>query len=392
MAKKVAPVPAQGMNQINNVAQYLTGDDKVTGLEGYLILESADEVRGWASQIDNLTQDPSMEQSQGETKAAVQVLIPSSASKNQFLTSLIIINHSGVGGQVQIRPRDINGNLLKDIPAQTLKGNGYISYEDFYQSVGLSNVYGPIEVEAEGGIEITATARIYTRQGTSGYFQGVDVNQKAREVVLPYSLDSVDFRTDLGVTNPGDSVATVTVRLIGKDGKTLNSTQTTVPAHGMTQINRINQALGNLNREGYLRLQSDQPIFGWTAQIDNLSEDLSLVVGKAAGTEARLLIPSTSTTGKFKSSLAVINLSTAATLVRLTARDNGGKTSQLSDSITIPGNGFISSSDILSSLGLTETYGPLEIESLDGQPLQAVSRVYSPRRTGGYFEGVRVEP
>ena len=39
-------------------------------------------------------------------------------------------------------------------------------------------------------------------------------------------------------------------------------------------------------------------------------------------------------------------------------------------------------------LGMTGEYGPLEIVSLSGKPILAVSRVYSLQRTGGYFEGV----
>ncbi len=59
--------------------------------------------------------------------------------------------------------------------------------------------------------------------------------------------------------------------------------------------------------------------------------------------------------------------------------------------VTIAGLGLVSYSDILTSLGLQDSYGPLEILSLDKQPLLAVSRVYSNQRTAGYFEGLAAE-
>jgi hypothetical protein len=305
----------------------------------------------------------------------------------------VVINHSNQAGQVRIRPRSIGGTLQADLPPITLKSNGYFSRDDFYQWAGLQNVFGPIEIEAEGGIQVTATARIYTRQGTSGYFQGVDANLAAQEVILPYTVESLDFRTNLGITNPGEETATGTVSLIGKKGTLLGSLPYSVPAHGMTQINSINQTLAGQGAEGYLRLNFDKPVIGWTSQIDNLSQDLSMMVGKTTtGGHSRLLIPSTVSTGKFTSTLAVVNLGTTATTVELTARGLGGDVNGSALQLTIPAQGMIASSDILAPLALPGTFGPLEIQSLDGKPLLAVSRVYSPNRTAGYFEGIPIEP
>ena len=73
-------------------------------------------------------------------------------------------------------------------------------FDDFYAhpQVGLSNDPGPIEIEASGGIKTSATARIYTLQKTSGYFQGV-APEGSQTVVLPYSVDDLEFHTNLGI-------------------------------------------------------------------------------------------------------------------------------------------------------------------------------------------------
>jgi len=43
---------------------------------------------------------------------------------------------------------------------------------------------------------------------------------------------------------------------------------------------------------------------------------------------------------------------------------------------------------VLASFGQSGAYGPLEIKSIDGLPILAVSRVSTLQRTGGYFVGV----
>jgi hypothetical protein len=397
VAQKNVPVAARGMSQINDVARFLKDKSDVTGEEGYLILESADSVAAWASQTDNATEDSSMQQSLAETAAVGRLWIPSSASANQYLTSLIVINDSGAAGSVTIRSHREDGTVQAELRDQALAANGYLIFDDFYAhpQVMLSNVSGPIEIVASAGLKITATARIYTPQRTSGYFQGVAPEEASLKVVLPYSVEDAEFRTNLGITNPGDAPASVSVILIGKSGQVINSQTTTVPAHGMKQLNRINDLL-SYNGEAYLRLESNVPILGWTAQIDNISNDFSLAVGRApAAGSSKLLIPSTAnkvsaTGGRFRSSLVVVNLDTTAANVQLTARDVDG-TKRAERSFPIPAEGFVSYADILTSLGLTDNFGPLEVVSSSGNRLRAASRVYSDQRTGGYFEAVPIQ-
>ena len=386
-------VPPYGMLQVNNIGRYLENASEVTGREGSLILESEQQVKAWASQIDNLTEDPSMERSLAEAEASQKVVIPSSAKISVYLTSLIVINQSPVDGQVSLRSRSNGGLVQAQLLNQAIKANGFLHFEDFYGELGVSNVYGPIEVEAQGGIQVMATARIYTKEGTSGYFQGVAPAQASKKVIMPFTVDNKDFRTNLGLTNPGATVPGVLVSLVDGNGLTRGSLTTTIPAYGMKQINKINEALITASgaedlEEGYLVLEADGPIVGWTSQIDNLTQDFSIVVGKPADTtDTKLLIPSTASTGSFTSTFAAVNLSDLANTVEIRSRENGG-TVRGSVRLTIPPKGMISYGDILASFGQAGTYGPLEIESLDSRPILAVSRVSSRNRTGGYFQGV----
>jgi len=85
--------------------------------------------------------------------------------------------------------------------------------------------------------------------------------------------------------------------------------------------------------------------------------------------------------------VASIILSDLGFWLKIMSRDiNGNVTGSVR--ITIPPKGLISFGDVLASFGQSGTYGPLEIESIDGLPILAVSRVSSLQRTGGYFMGV----
>jgi sugar lactone lactonase YvrE len=381
-----------GMKQINNVVQDLEKSVGLSGREGYLILESAEEIRAWASQIDNVSADPSLELARTESESAVTVLLPSSVSNSRFQTALLITNATDTSGSVTIRSRNGKGEVQGSLTNKPIAARGYLFFEDLYRILGLSNVSGPVEVEATGGIKIRATERIYTSEYTSAYFEGVDPSTASQVVVLPFSVDTADFRTNLGINNPGVTQANVTVSLINKEGISVGSLTTSVPPKGLTQLNDINrQLLGSTtvtNREGMLRLESDQRIVAWTSQIDNVTQDPSLVVGKSSST-SKLLIPSTTSAGNFKSTLAVVNLAATPTTVQITARDNDGNIRGTS-TLTIAGQGLVTFTDVLQALGLVGTFGPLEIASTNGSPLLAVSRVYSTQRTGGYFEGLPV--
>jgi hypothetical protein len=158
----------------------------------------------------------------------------------------------------------------------------------------------------------------------------------------------------------------------------------------MTQLNRVNLTLESAapgaRVEGTLWLEADQKIVAWTSQIDNLTQDSSLIVSKSLQS-TKLLIPSTTSVGGFTSNLVVANLDASPATVELKFRDVEGNLKASSMEL-IPGTGLLSSADILGKLGVTGNSGPLEIVSVSGKPVLALSRVNSLQRTAGSFEGV----
>lgn len=388
VAKKTIAVPPYGMKQINNVARFLEDSAGVNGREGYLILEADQDIRAWASHIDNVTADPSLELARAD--ASSRILLPSSVSSDRFATSLMVLNTSPAGGMVNIRLRNIMGQVQASLLNQAVAANGYLYFEDLYRKAGVTGSYGPVEIEGLNGLRLMAVARIYSSEHTSSYFEAIEVAAASRNLVLPYAVDSAQFRSNLGINNPGSVQANVTVTLTDSTGARLGSLPVTVPSQGLTQINNVVQWLlgspGIANKEGSLRIEADQDVLAWTSQIDNLTQDPSLVVSKPLQ-PGKLLVPSATRVGSFTSSLVVVNPGSSAQMVEFRFRDVDGNVKSSGQEL-LPAGGFLNSNDILARLGVTADFGPLEIVSLSGRPLLAASRVYSQQRTGGYFEGV----
>ena len=167
-----------------------------------------------------------------------------------------------------------------------------------------------------------------------------------------------------------------------------------VPAQGLIQINNILRFLlagssnaAVTNTQGYLKLTSNSPIKAFATQIDNLTNDPSIENSVSIGSTNLLLKSSANTS--FRSTLAIVNPNAAAASVQITAREgsssnNGAVTG--TRVVTIPANGQFVSENILSEIGASSTFGPVELRSLTGTPIVAVSRVYSAvGNTSGFF-------
>ena len=227
-----------------------------------------------------------------------------------------------------------------------------------------------------------------------GFFEGISYSDASQVQFIPHVVDTAELRTNIGINNVSDTLASVTVRLMSPQGSELGALPVMVMPRGMTQLNQVVRQLLNreevTNVEGYVRLESSQPILGWASQIDNTTDDPGFAVSKGGGA-SKLLVQSTANVGNFKSSLAVVNLGEAAAAVDIVAHNVQGTVQGELRGQVIPPRGFISVANILEELGTVNGFGPVEIVSTNGQPLLAASRVYSLSRTSGFFEAQALE-
>ncbi|MEW5978068.1 MAG: IPT/TIG domain-containing protein [Acidobacteriota bacterium] len=392
LATRRTTVPPNGLTQLNNVIRSVRGLDpgRISESFGSLTVSSPQDLVLFSSQIDNRSNDPGLQV--GLQVGAATLLIPSTTSVNQFRSSLIVRNAEDRDARVVLRQRDQFGAVLTE-QAITISSNGFFQTENLHAFLGLSGVFGPLEITAANEERLVATSRVYTESSaTSGFFEAFDVNLAAFTGVIPVSLDNVDFRTNLGINNLGDGAATVQIELIDATGTTLATREVQVPPRGLLQIDQVNRfLLGQTvltNTLAHIRLRGDQLIHAFSSVINNRGDDPGLAQSLVEGSN-RLLIPSVTNVNQFRSTLTLVNLSDSLSAsVRLTAWDVEGRPLAQSSQISIPPNGLYDTRDVLSSLGVTGQYGPLEILSLNGVTLAAVSRVYSINDdTSGFFIG-----
>ncbi|HET6961091.1 MAG TPA: fibronectin type III domain-containing protein [Terriglobia bacterium] len=386
---KTVQVEADGLEQINSVARFLFENSVGSDIEGNLYLESDRPISAWASQIDNITNDPSLLLS--KRSGTTRVLIPSSANMGTFSSSLVLMNVGISTAQVVLKAYGTSGELLGQSSAPMLIApNGVMSFENVLQSLGVTDNYGPIEIVSLNNVPVIASSRVSSATQSGGFFEGLKYSEASLSQIVAHVVDNYEIRTNLGINNMTDFPATVSIRLFDRDGIERASTSVSVAPRGLTQVNNVVRQLLNLqdvaNLEGYIRLQSDQPIFGWASQIDNVTNDPGFAVSKGQGA-SHLLVQSTANVGSFKSSLIVVNTGSAQALVDLISRDAEGNIKGQSRGVVIPVGGFFSTANILELLGVTSGYGPIEIISTNGQPVMATSRVYSTSGTSGFFEG-----
>ena len=384
-------VPPHGMVQINRVVSHLQ-DVPTENAEGHLILESDQDGRAWVSLIDRQSLDSNVMLASDET--ASRILIPSSVVSDRYTSGLVVVNTSAVASSLRIAIHDAQGSLLGKRNEVPIAAQGSVYFRDVFQAVGIApavTAFGPIEIESSNGAQLQGVLLIRTSERTGGFLAGLNLDQGARSLLLPYVEDSADIRTNLGMNNPGVATASVRVSLTTPDGFTQATRQFSLPPNSLMQLDSVVRLLGNeTTREGWIRVTADEDIFAWTSLIDNQTQDpaLSVAVSHSA---TKWLIPSATSTGRFKSSLALANLDEEPAQVAVTVRNSDGAVMK-STVMTIPGSGMFVSQDVLGTLGLPGRFGPIEIASPSGKPLLAASRVISGQRTGSAFAAVPLEP
>ncbi len=388
LATKTMQVEPQGLTQLNAIAPYLYEENLGNEIRGSLYLESDQPISAWASQIENSTNDPSLLLS--KRSGATQILIPSAANTGAFTSSLVLMNVGVNTGNVAIKAYGVDGTVLGQTATPlSVPANGTLSFDNILETLGVKDNYGPLEITSLDNVPLVAASRVSSTSKAGGFFEGISYSDASQVQFIPHVVDTAELRTNIGINNVSDTLASVTVRLMSPQGSELGALPVMVMPRGMTQLNQIVRQLLNreevTNVEGYVRLESSQPILGWASQIDNTTHDPGFAVSKGGGA-SKLLVQSTANVGNFKSSLAVVNLGEAAAAVDIVAHNVQGTVQGELRGQVIPPRGFISVANLLEGLGTVNDFGPVEIVSTNGQPLLAASRVYSLSHTSGFFE------
>ena len=390
LGSRTERVPRGGLIQLNHLVRRLlgTGSNQPSNVSGSVLVASDQMVFPYVTQIDNRSSDPSLDL--GAMSGGTRLGILSTTSVNQFRSSLVVLNVGDSTAEVTLLQRDASGRLLHRQEV-TVPARGQFRSPDLHADFGIGNVSGPLEILSNNGVPLIATSRVYALgSGTSGFFRGLDLERASSRAAIPISRESGEFRSNLGITNLSGEQANVEVHLFDSEGNLLGTSSEQVPPLGLVQLNRVNRRLsgsgGGGDTIGWIRLSADRPVAGFVSQINNDSSDPGFARSDVLSS-SRLLIPSATNVNQFRSTITIVNAGNGEEArVRVRVRSRQGRIIGESESRTLPANGIFHLDDLLGSLEVPSNFGPVEIESLNGVPLLAVSRVYSIEDdTGGFF-------
>ena len=390
LGSRTVSVPRGGLIQLNHLVRYLlgTGSNQLSNLSGSVLVASDQMVFPYVTQIDNRSSDPSLDL--GAMSGGTRLGILSTTSVNQFRSSLVVLNVGDAAAEVTLLQRDSSGSLLHRQEV-AIPSRGSFQSGDLHADFGIGKVSGPLEILSTNGVPLIATSRVYALDsGTSGFFRGLDLEAASSQAVIPISRESGEFRSNLGITNLSEEPAKVEVHLFDSEGTRLGMTSEQVPPFGLVQLNRVNRRLSGSGEGadtlGWIQLSADRPVAGFVSQINNQSSDPGFARSDVLSS-SKLLIPSATNVNQFRSTITIVNAGNGEEArVRVRVRNRQGQTIGESQNLTLPSNGIFHLDDLLGSLEVPSNFGPVEIESLNGVPLLAVSRVYSIHDdTGGFF-------
>jgi hypothetical protein len=263
------------------------------------------------------------------------------------------------------------------------------------QVVNQSLIIATTGPGSAGAAHVTVTnpgSQAVTLPNAYTYRAYAPVTVSSTALRVPDVVDTLFFRSNLGIDNPTPLTAHVRISQLDSNGLLVTPPGlVSISPNGYLQINSVLRFLEGATtptgREGSLVLESDQLVQAFVSQIDNQSNDPSLLDGTRSGA-TRLILQSAANTGRFQSSLLVLNLSSSQAVVDIAAlgRDTGQPIGVPLRNLAITGNGFVSYDNILQALSLPGSYGPIEIRSTNGAMLAAVSRVSGVNAgTSGFF-------
>jgi YVTN family beta-propeller protein len=318
---------------------------------------------------------------------------------NQDTNDISIINltdNSIVSGSVAVgtRPFAVDVNTTTNIAAVLLNGNRSIALVDLNAAtpVKFNTVISNVGENPTGlSVNSSNNTAIVTNPTTDSIY----VVPLAFLNYLPFAFDTGEVRDNLGINNLSSTEANVQISLIDSGGTVLKTASVKVPSRALKHITKINQALfgtsSPTNTRGSIKLMSDQPISSFLSIIDYGSSDASIELGRLTG-YPKLVINAATNVAPYRSQLVLLNLGNTTAAVTITVYDNStGAVLTTKTGISIPLGGFYYSDNILTDLGLSAKFGPMQIESPNLQPLIGVTILSNSNGTNGLFEAVPVQ-
>jgi len=322
------------------------------------------------------------------------------AAQTRWKSDLAILNPGEASAQVDLEYRHGHGTSMASM---SVGPGGIVELSNVaVDTFGVPNSAGAVEVTASTELIVTARTFNDSSDGTFGQFlPGVTESEGLAGdavAVLSQLNSGSGFRTNVGFIDLGGDGAVVRIRLFDGAGESVGSELAEiVPPGGWFQVNRVFRAADAGACSGCYALVDLAggvgPVWAYASVVDNSSGDPTTIpeslaeVATMAGDERYLMAGIAETDGangtKWKSNLALLNLSGQGVTADLIYRHSGGSEAS---SVTLADGELHEFGNIAADLfGAPGSSGSVDVEA-DG-PLVVTARTFndSPDGTFGQF-------
>ena len=196
-------------------------------------------------------------------------------------TDLVITNLSPEYNALNVTVETwLDGEHLSFVVA--VPANGTVTIEDIMRTrFGRETGFGLMRIRnGLADAQLTARARVHTTADVGQSVPALPIAELARESVIPGLTGTTGNRSNLGIANPNDTDADVTLELHNAAGQRVAVTSTQVAAHTVLQ-----QEIGSAFRpqltggDVSVRVISTQPVYTFGSIVRTSTGDPSFVIG-----------------------------------------------------------------------------------------------------------------
>src|SRR5262245_21489845 len=193
---------------------------------------------------------------------------------------------------------------------------------------------------------------------------------------IPFVAQDSLYRTNLAISNLDSVVAAVSVVLYDNSGNLAGQGAVQVPGLGIVNLKEVvSFAFGypyQVPFDGFVRLRSSARVAAIASQIRIANGDPG-IIAPIPGGSSHFLLPITTSIEPWSSTVAIVNLASTKTVVRVSLRAEDGVLLAETER-NLEGNSQWIASNIHRELGINNVRGSLTVQSLDGTPLAAICR------------------
>ena len=372
-AQGAVQIPSLGIVNLREVVSFVFGYPHDAAFEGFVRLRSAARIAAFASQIRSANDDPGIIAAMPEDVR--DFLLPITTSIEPWSSTLAIVNLAARATVVRISLRGESGFLLAETERSLGAGSQWIA-ANIHRELGIDRVRGSLVVQSLDGAPLAAICRhtqTVTREDV--FQQPFDLRRTGKVFFLPYWFTANLRHSSVVLNNPNSLPASVALRILSPAGIPLNDYSTQVPALGSVVVpdTLFLAAQGDTASYGMIAGTSSLPLSGLVIQTDLATRD-TIHTNLLTDFSPEIVIPSVTQISPFSSALLMGNLGNAATWIEIAHRTVDGRSTAVSRA-WLPARGSVYLDEVLPQLGVPSGYGPLQLRSVDGQPLAAFSHV-----------------